>query len=371
MAALGGLNFKSRRVACSAGQGFNQKSCRKRAWPQRRARKELKPWISELCAGKLGPIIGVGAAIIVAAASVASAQVGKVQAAELLPPNAKPGECYARVFVPPAYKTETAQVITREASERVEIIPARYERVTEQVLVREATKKIEVVPETYEWVEERVLVKPASERIVEIPAVYETVKETIVDRPAHTVWKKGTGPIQKVDYATGEIMCLVEVPATYRTVTKTVLKTPATSRKDEVPAEYTTVRKQVMKTPSTTREVTVPAEYKEVTVQKLVSPAEQRRVQIPAEQQSVTNTVVASEGRIEWQPVLCETNASPELIKSMQQALRRAGRYSGKIDGKLSPRTMGAVRSFQQAKGLPTGGLTIETLQALGVRMGG
>jgi hypothetical protein len=38
------------------------------------------------------------------------------------------------------------------------------------------------------------------------PAVYETVKEKVVDRPAYTVWKKGTGPIQKVDYATGEIM---------------------------------------------------------------------------------------------------------------------------------------------------------------------
>jgi hypothetical protein len=320
---------------------------------------------------RLRAIIGVGAAIVVAAPGMALAQAGNMGAAELLPPNAKPGECYARVFVPAAYKTETAQVITREASERVEIIPARYEKVTEQILVREASKKVEVVPETYEWVEEKILVKSASERIVEVPAVYETVKETVVDRPAHTVWKKGTGPIQKVDYATGEIMCLVEVPATYKTVTKTVLKTPATTRKVEVPAEYTTVRKQVMKSPSTTREVTVPAEYKTVETQKLVSPAEERRVQIPAEQQAVTKTVVASEGRMEWQPVLCETNASPELIKSMQLKLRQAGRYSGKIDGKLNAQTMAAVRSFQQAKGLPTTGqLTMETLQTLGVRTG-
>ena len=128
--------------------------------------------------------------------------------------------------------------------------------------------------------------KPASERIVEVPAVYDTVNETVVDRPAHTVWKKGTGPIQKVDYATGEIMCLVEVPATYKTVTKTVIKTPATTRKIEIPAEYTTVKKQVMKTPSTTREVAIPAEYQVVETQKLVSPAQERRVQIPAEQQS-------------------------------------------------------------------------------------
>jgi hypothetical protein len=316
-------------------------------------------------------LISVGAAIVLAASGMASAQSSKIEGGELLPPNAKPGECYARVFVPPTYKNETAQVITREASERVEIIPARYEKVTEQVLVREASKKVEIVPETYEWVEERITVKPASERIVEVPAVYETVKETVVDRPAHTVWKKGEGPIQKVDYATGEIMCLVEVPATYKTVTKTVLKSPATTRKVEIPAEYTTVRKQVIKAPATTREVTVPAEYKTVETQKLVAPAEEKRVQIPAEQASVTKTVLASEGRIEWQPVLCETNASPELIKSMQLKLRQAGRYSGKIDGKLNAQTMAAVRSFQQAKGLPTGHLTMETLQTLGVRTGG
>jgi peptidoglycan hydrolase-like protein with peptidoglycan-binding domain len=79
---------------------------------------------------------------------------------------------------------------------------------------------------------------------------------------------------------------------------------------------------------------------------------------------------VASEGRIEWQSVLCETNASPAVIRSMQQALRQAGRYSGKIDGKLNAGTLAAVRSFQQAKGLPTGHLTMETLQVLGVRAG-
>ncbi len=48
---------------------------------------------------------------------------------ELLPPNAKPGECYARVFVPPRYQTVTQRVLSRQASERVETIPAKYEEV--------------------------------------------------------------------------------------------------------------------------------------------------------------------------------------------------------------------------------------------------
>ena len=41
----------------------------------------------------------------------------------LLPPNARAGECYARVFVPPEYKSETKQVLLHEAGEKVETTP--------------------------------------------------------------------------------------------------------------------------------------------------------------------------------------------------------------------------------------------------------
>ena len=55
--------------------------------------------------------------------------------------------------------------------------------------------------------------KAASTRLETVPAQYETVTEEVLVRPAYTTWKKGTGPIQRIDQATGEIMCLVEVPA--------------------------------------------------------------------------------------------------------------------------------------------------------------
>ena len=47
--------------------------------------------------------------------------------APLLPPDAKAGECYARVYVPPTYKTVTEERLKRAASERLEVIPAKYE----------------------------------------------------------------------------------------------------------------------------------------------------------------------------------------------------------------------------------------------------
>lgn len=287
----------------------------------------------------------------------------------LLPP-ARPGECYARVFVPPTYATDSEEVLKREASHRIEIVPARFEWAQERVMTKEASHRLEAVPAVYETVKEKVLVKEASHKIETVPAVYETKEEKILVKEAHTVWKKGRGPVEKVDSATGEIMCLVEVPAQYRTVTRRVLKSPATTKKVEIPAEYKTVTRRVLKTPATTRKVEIPAEYSTVKVRKMVEPARERRVDIPAEYQTVTRTKMVSEGGLEWRPVLCETNMSTDVVADVQRALQSNGHNPGPIDGILGPQTMAGVRSFQKDTGLARGGLTMETLNALKVDPG-
>jgi hypothetical protein len=284
-------------------------------------------------------------------------------------PEAQVGECYAKVWVPPVYRTDSETVLKREASERIEVNPARFDLVEERVLVKEESKKLEVVPATYEYVEERVLVKPASKDVVEVPAVYEYVTERVLDTSAHTVWKKGRGPVEKIDNATGEIMCLVEVPATYKTVEKRVLKTPATTKEVEIPAEYKTVKKRIVKTPPTTREIVIPAEYKTVKVRKLVQPESVQRIPVEAEYQTLTKRVLVSGGQMDWRPVLCETNMSSGVIQELQRALDNAGFHPGPIDGIYGPRTRSAVRAYQESKGLATGGLTLNTLNSLGVRI--
>ncbi|MFT7127607.1 MAG: hypothetical protein ACI9HX_001285, partial [Pseudoalteromonas tetraodonis] len=50
-----------------------------------------------------------------------------------------------------------------------------------------------------------------------MPTAYEDIEEKILVRAARTVWKQGTGPIQKIDEATGEIMCLIEEPVVHKT----------------------------------------------------------------------------------------------------------------------------------------------------------
>lgn len=241
----------------------------------------------------------------------------------LLPPNAKPGECYARVFVPPTYKTTTESLLKKAESERVEIIPAIYETVFEEVLVSEASEKLAAVPATYKWVEENVLVKAA-----------------------HTDWKAGSGLIEKVDNATGEIMCLVEVPA-----------------------EYKLVRKQVVDQPASIRSITIPAKYKTISVQKLVQPASENRIRIPAVYQDVTKTEKVTEGYLEWRSVLCEINMTKSTIAKIQVALQKAGYDPGVVDGVYGAQTEEALEAFQKEKGLASGGFTFESLKALGVNI--
>lgn len=286
----------------------------------------------------------------------------------LLPPNPQPGECYARVVIPAVYKTEQQTVEVASADQRIDVVPGRYEWVEEQVLVKEAHTHIEVVPATYKTVTEQVLVQEAATRLEKIPARYETVTEQILIKPAHTIWKKGRGPIERIDAATGEIMCLVEVPAEYQTVTRQVLAEPEQIREVEIPAQYTTVEQRMIDTPETTREVVTPAVYETVRVKRLAEAPSQRVVDIPAQYETVSQRVKVADARLEWRSILCETNTHPGIVTDIQQALNSRGYNPGPIDGVIGRETMAAVEAYQQANQLPVGQLTIQTLKSLGVQ---
>jgi len=200
-------------------------------------------------------------------AQVASETPDVIPAA--MPPQAKPGECYAAVYV-----------------------PAKFDTVTERVLVREASEHIEIVPAEYTWVDEQVMVKEPSVQLVEVPAQFDVEKYTLQTSPAHATWKPANeGPCSKDQLAsTGgkdhPVFCLVnDKPMT------------------------TTVQTERLVKGATVREVKVPAEYKTVRKQKLVRPARTRHVKVPAEYQDVEKTVMVAPGRMEWHRVEC-TEAS-------------------------------------------------------------
>jgi len=186
-------------------------------------------------------------------------------------------------------------------------------------------------------------------------------------KPATTMWKKGRGPIEKLDNLSGEIMCLVDVPAEYRIVKTKVVDTPAQVKRTPIPSEYAVVKRQELVKPAEVREIDVPAEYKTVKVLKMVTPPQEQRIPIPAEYQTVEKQVLVKEGTAAWKSILCETNTTPGIVADIQRALLAKGFNPGKIDGVIGRETADAIKAFQQANGLSTGGLTMETLERLGV----
>ncbi len=301
------------------------------------------------------------------AAGVQAQQKMGFEGQALLPPNASPGECFARVFVPPTYKTVSEQMLSKDASSSLMISEPQFEIVEEQVMVKEPSERLELLDAQYEWIEEKVLIYPEHKHLEEVPAIYETVTEKVIDQPAHTIWKKGKGPIQRIDYGTGEIMCLVEVPATYKTITRKILTQPATTREKINPAKYKTVRKRIMKSPPMAKKIDIPAEYEMVKVRRMLSSASFAETANPEEFQTVSRRELLTEGKMEWQPVLCETNVKPGIVTDLQRALKEAGYKPGPVDGSLGRQTMAAVQSYQRDNQLPVGELTLDTLKSLKV----
>ena len=295
----------------------------------------------------------------------------------LLPPDAKPGMCYARVVIPPKYKYEKVRVLLDEGGEKVITIPPKYTWVEEKVLVREAGEKIVPTPPVYKTVTEKVLVKPESEKIVVVrPAKYKWVTEKVLVEPEHTVWKRGTALYegkndnvlsQKFNPSTGEIMCLVKVPAKYKTVRKKVMVEPPLTKKVKIPAQYKTITKRVLVKPAGTKVIKIPAVYKTIKVKKLVEPAKVVTQKIPPKYGYVTKRVKVRDIEYKWEPVVCKTNLTPGLVKELQRKLKKLGYYKGPIDGIYGPMTQRAVNAYQKDHDLARGALTLQTCKALGI----
>ena len=449
----------------------------------------------------------------VMAASHEKAMPDRIDATGVLP-NAKPGECYAKVIVPAVFETVTEQVLVKPVSETVSVIPAvfdtteksvvekeafttikvvpakfreeveqvevspagtswvtdlgkkgipaspallagaktngvdlagaavgacykeyyipaKFEETSKEVLVKEESEEIKVAPAQFEETEETVVVKQASQKKVYVPAEYETIEERVEVEPAKAVWKKGDGPITKIDNSTGEIMCLVQVPAVYKTISKKVLKSAAKIDLVEIPEETKAVKVSKLVSDATIDKVKIPAEYKTVTltnkvsdasftwasgsssddgtytgnqiclkdvpakyaevkklvvdspaaieedkvspvatlikVSNVVTPATEERKLVQAVYSTVEKQNKTAAERLEWRPILCRTNMGPDINKRIQQALKDAGVYTGPIDGAVGKGTMSAVERYQKENGLATGGITIDMLEKLGV----
>jgi len=283
--------------------------------------------------------------------------------ASLIPPDAKAGECYAKV-----------------------VLPAKYKTVEERVLIKEASEKITVVPAKYEWVNEKVEIAPTSIRIIAIPAKYKKVVESIEVKPATRVWKtstkKNSAPVSKEilvaaklkgveldsatpgscykEYFTSEKFKVVEedivvqkesqkieiIPAKYEMVEKSIEVSPASKKTVEipatyeykedkvlvekaktvwkkganpaqklsgatgeimclvkVPAKYKIIKKRVVKTPASIKVIDIPAVTKIIKIKKLVAKSEVKKTIIPAVHKKIEKRVLEHKSEFVWHKV--------------------------------------------------------------------
>ena len=310
---------------------------------------------------------GFGQAGGVQNASFQQSVAGQGIDASAFPPNPLPGECYARIALAAVTQTVEEQIMIEPARQEVRIIPAQFGDVTEEVVVREATTELITVPATYTTVQEEVVVRPAARRLIPVEPIYDTVIEEIVVVPERTVWKPGTGPIQRIDEATGEILCLVTEPAVTKQVERRVMIQPASTREEIIPAVTEIVEREVVNTPARVEERVIPAETRTVTRRVEVVPAREEIIEIPPVFDTIAREVVVEPARTQWQSILCETNTTPDIIRRIQVALQQRGYYNGPIDGIFGPLSQRAIDGFQRDNGQVGTGVTMDTLALLGV----
>ncbi len=291
-----------------------------------------------------------------------------------LPPDAQPGQCFAKCVIPDEYETVTEQIVSKEASSRLEIIPAKYTTVTEEIMVKEGYNVLTVVPPTYTTVTEEIVVQDPSSRLEVVPAVYETVTEEILVSPATTQWVRGKATPDCVSSNPDDcrVWCLKEIPAKYKSVSRRVLRESASTREVPVPGKTKTITRTVVQTPATVQEKSIPPEYKSVTKKVLDTPATATETEIPAEFKTITTRrLIRSGGFTEWREVLCDSKQTSSNISRIQRALKDRGYEPGPIDGIMGSQTRAALRQFQEDNGLAVGvqgtSVPFETLKALGL----
>jgi hypothetical protein len=282
------------------------------------------------------------------------------QEASLIPPDAKPGECYARVVLPAQYETVEEKVMIKEASEEISIIPAEYGTAEEEIEVIPATKKLTPVPATYNEVTETIEVKPAirtwktslkkkalpvSKTILAaagaggvdlnnsqpgdcykeyfVPRKFKKITEDILVRSEHNETEVIPAEFEIVEKtivikpASKEI---IEVPAVYEETEEQVLveaektvwkkgQNPAQKVSGatgeimclvKIPAKYKTIKKRVLKTPATTKIVEVAEETQVIEVKKLLTDTQIKNIPMPAVYETIEKTQLESEATFSW-----------------------------------------------------------------------
>ncbi|HTI66206.1 MAG TPA: peptidoglycan-binding domain-containing protein [Caulobacteraceae bacterium] len=318
--------------------------------------------------------LGLGLAVVAAAGlACVVTPLGAVQAHDGPPPNARPGECFGRVILPPVYGDAAQRVLEQPAwTETVRGRPI-VDKVVRKVLVRPAqTVRVRTRPvyrNEVSWVE-----RPGRLRTVREPDRYRIVRDKVLVEPGHAEWRPSSAPLaygesagQTVLQPTGEVMCRVWVPARYAYSSRKVLVERGRAYQVRGPASRKKVVRRVLVRDGGWTERTVAAVYRNEIVRREVREGRSQVISHPAVYSSVHRQVLVRAESPGWARVVCGGAIAPAWMAALQQRLIAQGFDPGPPDGVGRPQTYAALRLYQRAHKLAQGQITVETAQALGL----
>lgn len=280
----------------------------------------------------------------------------------------EPGQCWVYAPIQPRPVDDSVELVVKDSTTRLKVTPAEFRQGYKRVVTQEGVVTYKVIPATYKKVVERVESRPESTRIVVEPAVYRDEEVLVTLEEAKTeVIPCTTSGTSYAGSAAAFGVCTIQKPAKTRKVTVQKLVTPERSRVEKVPALYREVSRWVVDKPAQVIRGESEDQVAQLPVEELVKSAEARAVSIPADRESFD--VVRYEGAPQMviRQTLCDEDLTEPVVQALQQQLLQQGYFPGQLDGLLGPKTLGALQHYQVDKGLASGALTLETLEALGL----
>ncbi len=138
-------------------------------------------------------------------------------------------------------------------------------------------------------------------------------------------------------------------------------------REEITPAVFQTITKKVLVEPGRALPIQVQPEFAHIPVTTVQKQAQVNEFKVEPKTEALPLTVYTSAPQLTWRRVLCEKDASPILVRQLQEALQQKGYPVGSVDGKLGQRTVNAIDKFQHDNELATGLLTYEAMESLGI----
>ncbi|WML85413.1 peptidoglycan-binding domain-containing protein [Thiothrix subterranea] len=272
--------------------------------------------------------------------------------------------CQSQVLAPALFRPGTEAVTVYESSTRYHTTPVQMGYGERKVKIADAYVEYEIIPATFGEVTETIEVERERVEIETLPATYRTETKRIKVKAATQRWNSHCAAILIADNKPAE-NCLLTVPAEYTTVTREVIDSPARTVKRVIPARTETITRKVLLEPAKVVRKEIPAVYTSVKLAKIEQPATVSTTQQAAKTQNIPVQQTLRPEQIVSMPALCEASVSAETIQQLQHRLQQQGYYQGTPDGALGPKTRSALTQYQEAHGLASGAITLETLRKL------